>query len=147
MVFKTIYETAGIRTSSHSGRRTFANRLDARALRDLRNHPEADGPSPYRNDGPLLRGFGGGYAECGRARLNGVPSRGTCPLFLQLPTCRCAAISAALGPTADIRYYSICFRFSLMSACSSIDSRSCVRPTRARLHPARSSWAGSLCNL
>ena len=40
------------------------------------NHPEADGPSPYRNDGPLLRGFGGGYAECGRARLSGVPSKG-----------------------------------------------------------------------
>jgi integrase/recombinase XerD len=29
MLFKEIYETAGIRTSSHSGRRTFATRLNA----------------------------------------------------------------------------------------------------------------------
>ena len=32
MVFKTIYETAGIRTSSHSGRRTFATRLNAKGV-------------------------------------------------------------------------------------------------------------------
>jgi integrase/recombinase XerD len=30
MLLKEIYELAGIRTSSHSGRRTFATRLDAR---------------------------------------------------------------------------------------------------------------------
>jgi hypothetical protein len=29
MLFKEIYEAAGIRTSSHSGRRTFATRLNA----------------------------------------------------------------------------------------------------------------------
>ncbi|MFY9952547.1 tyrosine-type recombinase/integrase [Bradyrhizobium sp.] len=32
MLFKEIYETAGIRTSSHSGRRTFATRLNARGV-------------------------------------------------------------------------------------------------------------------
>jgi len=32
MLFKEIYELAGIRTSSHSGRRTFATRLDARGV-------------------------------------------------------------------------------------------------------------------
>jgi integrase/recombinase XerD len=32
MLFKQIYELAGIRTSSHSGRRTFATRLHARGV-------------------------------------------------------------------------------------------------------------------
>jgi integrase/recombinase XerD len=32
MLFKEIYELAGIRTSSHSGRRTFATRLNARGV-------------------------------------------------------------------------------------------------------------------
>jgi integrase/recombinase XerD len=32
MLFKEIYEVAGIRTSSHSGRRTFATRLNARGV-------------------------------------------------------------------------------------------------------------------
>jgi integrase/recombinase XerD len=32
MLFKEIYESAGIRTSSHSGRRTFATRLNARGV-------------------------------------------------------------------------------------------------------------------
>ena len=32
MLFKGIYETAGIRTSSHSGRRTFATRLNAKGV-------------------------------------------------------------------------------------------------------------------
>ena len=32
MLFKEIYETAGIRTSSHSGRRTFATRLNAKGV-------------------------------------------------------------------------------------------------------------------
>ena len=32
MLFKEIYETSGIRTSSHSGRRTFATRLNARGV-------------------------------------------------------------------------------------------------------------------
>jgi integrase/recombinase XerD len=32
MVFKKIYELAGIRTSSHSGRRTFATRLNAKGV-------------------------------------------------------------------------------------------------------------------
>jgi len=32
MMFKEIYELAGIRTSSHSGRRTFATRLNARGV-------------------------------------------------------------------------------------------------------------------
>ena len=32
MLFKQIYELAGIRTSSHSGRRTFATRLNARGV-------------------------------------------------------------------------------------------------------------------
>jgi integrase/recombinase XerD len=32
MLFKEVYETAGIRTSSHSGRRTFATRLNARGV-------------------------------------------------------------------------------------------------------------------
>ena len=32
MLFKEIYETAGIRTSSHSGRRTFATRLKAKGV-------------------------------------------------------------------------------------------------------------------
>jgi site-specific recombinase XerD len=32
MLFKEIYEAAGIRTLSHSGRRTFATRLNARGV-------------------------------------------------------------------------------------------------------------------
>src|SRR4029077_998425 len=32
MLFKKIYETAGIRTSSHSGRRTFATRLNEKGV-------------------------------------------------------------------------------------------------------------------
>jgi integrase/recombinase XerD len=32
MLFKEIYDTAGIRTSSHSGRRTFATRLNAKGV-------------------------------------------------------------------------------------------------------------------
>jgi hypothetical protein len=32
MLFKEIYEMAGVRTSSHSGRRTFATRLNANAV-------------------------------------------------------------------------------------------------------------------
>ena len=32
MLFKEIYESAGIRTSSHSGRRTFATRLNAKGV-------------------------------------------------------------------------------------------------------------------
>jgi len=32
MVFKEIYELAGVRTSSHSGRRTFATRLNAKGV-------------------------------------------------------------------------------------------------------------------
>jgi integrase/recombinase XerD len=32
MLFKQIYELAGIRTSSHSGRRTFATRLNAKGI-------------------------------------------------------------------------------------------------------------------
>jgi integrase/recombinase XerD len=32
MLFKEIYELAGIRTSSHSGRRTFATRLNAKGV-------------------------------------------------------------------------------------------------------------------
>jgi integrase/recombinase XerD len=32
MLFKKIYESAGIRTSSHSGRRTFATRLNAKGV-------------------------------------------------------------------------------------------------------------------
>ncbi len=32
MLFKEVYETAGIRTSSHSGRRTFATRLNAKGV-------------------------------------------------------------------------------------------------------------------
>jgi integrase/recombinase XerD len=32
MLFKEIYELAGIRTSSHSGRRTFATRLNAKGI-------------------------------------------------------------------------------------------------------------------
>jgi len=32
MLFRTIYETAGIRTSSHTGRRTFATRLNAKGV-------------------------------------------------------------------------------------------------------------------
>jgi integrase/recombinase XerD len=32
MLFKEIYETAGIRTSSHSGRRTFATRLNEKGV-------------------------------------------------------------------------------------------------------------------
>ncbi len=32
MLFKEIYESAGIRTSSHSGRRTFATRLNAKGI-------------------------------------------------------------------------------------------------------------------
>ena len=32
MLFKDIYESAGIRTSSHSGRRTFATRLNAKGV-------------------------------------------------------------------------------------------------------------------
>jgi integrase/recombinase XerD len=31
-LFKEIYEIAGIRTSSHSGRRTFATRLNAKGI-------------------------------------------------------------------------------------------------------------------
>jgi len=32
MLFKGIYELTGIRTSSHSGRRTFATRLNAKGI-------------------------------------------------------------------------------------------------------------------
>jgi len=32
MLFKEIYELAGIRTSSHSGRRTFATRLNSKGI-------------------------------------------------------------------------------------------------------------------
>ena len=32
MLFRKIYEMAGLRTSSHSGRRTFATRLNARGV-------------------------------------------------------------------------------------------------------------------
>jgi integrase/recombinase XerD len=32
MVFKEIYDLAGIRTSSHSGRRTFATRLNSKGI-------------------------------------------------------------------------------------------------------------------
>ena len=32
MLFKEIYELAGIRTSSHSGRRTFATQLNAKGV-------------------------------------------------------------------------------------------------------------------
>jgi integrase/recombinase XerD len=32
MLFEDIYETAGIRTASHSGRRTFATRLNAKGV-------------------------------------------------------------------------------------------------------------------
>jgi integrase/recombinase XerD len=32
ILFKEIYETAGIRTFSHSGRRTFATRLNAKGV-------------------------------------------------------------------------------------------------------------------
>jgi integrase/recombinase XerD len=32
MLFKEIYEAVGIRTSSHSGRRTFATRLNAKGV-------------------------------------------------------------------------------------------------------------------
>jgi integrase/recombinase XerD len=32
MLFKELYDLAGIRTSSHSGRRTFATRLNARGI-------------------------------------------------------------------------------------------------------------------
>ena len=32
MLFKEIYETAGIRTSSHSGKRTFATRLNEKGV-------------------------------------------------------------------------------------------------------------------
>jgi integrase/recombinase XerD len=32
MLFKEIYQTAGIKTSSHSGRRTFATRLNERGV-------------------------------------------------------------------------------------------------------------------
>jgi integrase/recombinase XerD len=32
MLFKETYESAGIRTSSHSGRRTFATRLNAKGV-------------------------------------------------------------------------------------------------------------------
>jgi integrase/recombinase XerD len=32
MMFKEVYEFAGIRTSSHSGRRTFATRLNAKGV-------------------------------------------------------------------------------------------------------------------
>jgi integrase/recombinase XerD len=32
MLFKEVYETSGIRTSSHSGRRTFATRLNGKGV-------------------------------------------------------------------------------------------------------------------
>jgi len=32
MLFKEIYDLSGIRTSSHSGRRTFATRLNAKGI-------------------------------------------------------------------------------------------------------------------
>ena len=42
MLFKEIYELAGLRTSSHSGRRTFATRLNAEGCWDA-NDPKTDG--------------------------------------------------------------------------------------------------------
>ena len=42
MLFKEIYETAGIRTSSHSGRRTFATRLNEKGV-GMRTNPKMMG--------------------------------------------------------------------------------------------------------
>ena len=57
MLFKEIYELAGIRTSSHSGRRTFATRLNAKGVGHADNS-EAHGSSSHRDDRTLLRRFG-----------------------------------------------------------------------------------------
>jgi integrase/recombinase XerD len=61
MSFKRIYDFAGIRTSSHSGRRTFATRLNARGV-GMRTIQRLMG---HRHDGIVLRGFGGCYEKCG----------------------------------------------------------------------------------
>jgi integrase/recombinase XerD len=57
MLFKGIYEAAGIRTSSHSGRRTFATRLNAKGVGDA-NDPKVDGAQAHRDHCYLLRSVG-----------------------------------------------------------------------------------------
>ena len=52
MLFKEIYEIAGIRTSSHSGRRTFATRLNEkgvgmRTIQRLMGHRHIGTTAPY----------------------------------------------------------------------------------------------------
>jgi integrase/recombinase XerD len=54
MLFKEIYELAGIRTSSHSGRRTFATRLHARGvgmrtIQKLMGHKHISTTALYRD--------------------------------------------------------------------------------------------------
>jgi integrase/recombinase XerD len=58
MLFKEIYDSAGIRTSSRSGRWTFATRLNANGvgMRTIQ---------PHRNDRAILRRVGGYVAERG----------------------------------------------------------------------------------
>ena len=53
MLFKEIYEVAGIRTSSHSGRRTFATRLNEKGV-GMKTIQKTDGTSQYRNNGAIL---------------------------------------------------------------------------------------------
>jgi hypothetical protein len=50
MLFKEIYETAGIRTSSHSGRRTFATRLNAKGVGMRTIHRKAATTALRRNE-------------------------------------------------------------------------------------------------
>jgi integrase len=53
MLFKEICELASIRTSSHSGRRTFATRLNAKGGRNVDNS-EAYGASDHFDDSVIL---------------------------------------------------------------------------------------------
>jgi integrase len=60
MLFKEIYKTAGIRTSSHSGRRTFATRLNARGV-GMRTIQKL---MAHWNHRIVLRSFRGNNEEC-----------------------------------------------------------------------------------
>lgn len=59
MLFKEIYELAGIRTSSHSGRRTFATQLNAKGV-GMRTIQKLMG---HRHHSSVLRGIRRRYAE------------------------------------------------------------------------------------
>jgi integrase len=69
MLFKDMYEVAGIRTSSHSGRLTFATRLNEKGV-GMRTIQKLMGASPHWNDGTILRSVWRDDEECCRVGLS-----------------------------------------------------------------------------